>query len=95
MRSKDAILRWWQNFFSAAEYFDQSGRIILKGVACTTEQLRLQSVCSWKEGTLHGVKYRQNGGAVLLVNVFVKLSSPAPTRDRALIVYRLLVRLRL
>jgi hypothetical protein len=43
---------------------------------------------SWKEGTL---VYRQNGGAVLLVNVFVKLSSPAPTRDRALIVYRLLV----
>ena len=35
MRSKDAILRWWQNFFSAAEYFDQSGRIILKGVART------------------------------------------------------------
>jgi hypothetical protein len=33
---------------------------------------------SWKEGTL---VYRQNGGAVLLVNVFVKLSSPAPTRD--------------
>ena len=33
---------------------------------------------SWKEGTL---VYRQNGGAVLLVNVFVKLSSPAPTRE--------------
>jgi hypothetical protein len=36
MRSKDAILRWWQNFFSAAEYFDQSGRIILKAV-CNTD----------------------------------------------------------
>jgi hypothetical protein len=45
------------------------------------------------EESLKEVEYssRQNGGAVLLVNVFVKLSSPAPTRDRALILYRLLV----
>ncbi len=39
MRSKDAILRWWQNFFSAAEYFGQSGRIILKAVGNTGIQL--------------------------------------------------------
>jgi hypothetical protein len=52
------------------------------GEGARTEQLIAQSVYSWKEVTLHCVKYRQNSGAGLLVNVFVKLSSPAPTCDR-------------
>jgi len=39
MRSKDAILQWWQNFFS--EDFGQSGRIILKAVGNTAALLSL------------------------------------------------------
>ncbi len=50
-------------------------------LASLTEQLRAHSqytLYSWKEGTLHGVKYRQNDGAVLLVNV---LASPHPRQS--------------
>ncbi len=54
------------------------------------------SVYSWKEGRAGVIQTKWRcSGAVLLVNIFMKLSSPAPTRDRALIVYRLLVRLSL
>ncbi len=63
------------------------------GGGCTYGTDSWELSYSWKEGTQ--VLYRQNGGAVLLVNVFVKLSLQAPTRDRALIVYRLLVQLSL
>ena len=59
------------NFFS-------SGRIFLAELA--QESWRdLAAVNSWELSYSWKVWYRHNGGAVLLVNVFLKLSSPAPT----------------
>jgi hypothetical protein len=63
----------------------------LATLVARTEQLRSQLTVT--AGKHAGIQ--KNDGAVLLVNVFVKLSSPDPTRDRALIVYRLLVLLSL
>ncbi len=63
------------------------------GGEARTEQLTPESsVDSWKEGRAGVIQTKWRSS---VVGERLKLSSPAPTRDRALIVYRLLVRLSL
>ena len=61
-------------FWSVWPYYLEGGCVYYG----TAETVRLQSVCSWKEGTLHGVKYRQNVGVVGERFCEAVLSSPHP-----------------